>query len=442
MSAEAFSKLSYLSGFGNEFTSEDPRCPDALPKDQNSPQQCAYGLYAEQLSGTAFTVPRRENRRSWLYRIQPSVHHEPFVETKTPESLASRFDSFPPTPNQFRWTPLPMFDEKEHVDFVQGLTTFCGAGDPTVRNGIAIHMFRCNTIMKDKCFYNADGDFLIVPQLGSLNITTEFGRMRVDPLEICVIPQGIRFAVDVENEARGYILEVFGTHFQLPDLGPIGANGLANPRHFKTPTAWFEDRDCRFDVISKYQGHYFVAQQDHSAFDVVAWHGNYVPFKYDLRKFMTINTVSVDHCDPSIFTVLTAPSPRVGVAIADFVIFPPRWGVAERTFRPPYYHRNCMSEYMGLIVGNYEAKAGAFQPGGGSLHSIMTPHGPDAVCFERASTEELKPQRVADGTMAFMFESSFSMVVTDWARENHVDQKYNRDWAPLKKHFRLPNSKQ
>uniref|UniRef100_A0A158PND1 Homogentisate 1,2-dioxygenase n=1 Tax=Anisakis simplex TaxID=6269 RepID=A0A158PND1_ANISI len=329
----------------------------------------------------------------------------------------------------------------------QGLYTYCGGGDVVSRNGLAIHQYSCNSSMKSRCIYNADGDWLIVPQLGRLQLTTEFGLIVVEPLEIVVIPQGIRFSVDVCGPSRGYILEVYGVHFQLPDLGPIGANGLADPRHFETPVAWFEDRDVDvYEICSKYQGKFFVAIQDHSPFDVVAWHGNYVPYKYDLRKFMTINTVSFDHADPSIFTVLTAPTTRPGTALADFVIFPPRWTVAENTFRPPYYHRNCMSEYMGLIDGCYEAKEGGFKPGGGSLHSMMTPHGPDATCFESASASKLQPQRVADDTMvksddlchSFMFESSFNMVVTDWALTNNLDKNYYEDWTPLKKHFKMP----
>jgi len=268
-----------------------------------------------------------------------------------------------------------------------------------------------------------------------LDIKTEFGRLRVEPNEICVIQQGMRFSVAVEGDARGYILEVLGNHFTLPPLGPIGANGLANPRDFLTPTAWYEDLEVEHKIVSKFQGHLFEATQGHSPFDVVAWHGNYTPYKYNLSNFMAINTVTFDHCDPSIFTLLTCQSTRPGVAVADFVIFPPRWGVSERTFRPPYYHRNCMSEFMGLIYGNYEAKEEGFQPGGGSLHSMMTPHGPDAECFEKASAGDLKPQRVADGTMAFMFESSFSMLVSEWANKNSVDDDYYKCWLGLKKHF-------
>ncbi|KJH45329.1 homogentisate 1,2-dioxygenase [Dictyocaulus viviparus] len=324
--------------------------------------KCPHGLYAEQLSGTAFTAPRSVNKRSWLYRIRPSVVHKPFEKVSV-ENCTNDFTGMEPTPNQYRWHPLP-FPEVKGIDFIQGLYTICGGGDVVSRSGVAVHQYSCNSSMYGKAFYNSDGDFLIVPQHGELKITTEFGRVHVGIQEIVVIPQGVRFSIDVNGPTRGYILEVYGTHFQLPDLGPIGANGLANPRDFKTPVAWFEDADIPFEIYNKYQGSFFVAQQDHSPFDVVAWHGNYVPFKYDLRNFNVINTVSFDHCDPSIFTVLTAPSVKMGTAIADFVIFPPRWGVAEDTFRPPYYHRNCMSEYMGLILGCYEAKEGGFRPGG------------------------------------------------------------------------------
>ncbi|XP_049802217.1 homogentisate 1,2-dioxygenase [Schistocerca nitens] len=434
-----FEGLKYLTGFGSEFTSEDPRCPGALPHGQNSPQKCPYGLYAEQLSGSAFTAPREGNKRSWLYRIRPSVIHEPF-QPLAKKHFGNNWNENPPNPNQMRWLPFDLPSDDEQVDFVEGLHTVCGAGDPRTRHGIAIHVYLCNKSMGNKCFYNSDGDFLLVPQQGVLYITTEFGKMTVSPNEICVIQQGMRFNVHVTKPSRGYILEVFDNHFQLPYLGPIGANGLANPRDFLTPVAWFEDRSVeenQYRVISKFQGHLFVAQQGHSPFDVVAWHGNYVPYKYDLSLFMVINAVQFDHCDPSIFTVLTCPSNKPGTAIADFVIFPPRWSVQEHTFRPPYYHRNCMSEFMGLIMGNYEAKEEGFLPGGASLHSMMTPHGPDTQCFEAASNAKLVPCRVADGTQAFMFESSLSLAVTKWGEETcqKLDASYYKCWQTLKKHF-------
>lgn len=430
----------YLSGFGSHFSSEDSRCPNALPEGQNSPQKCAYGLYAEQLSGSAFTAPRTENVRSWLYRVRPSVVHQPFERYDVAPFLRGKWDEQHPNPNQMRWNPFDVPLAGNKVDFVAGLHTVCGAGDTRSRHGLAVHVFLCNSSMENQAMYNSDGDFLIVPQQGSLDITTEFGKMYVQPNEICVIPQGIRFSVAVEGPTRGYVLEVYDGHFKLPDLGPIGANGLANPRDFLTPTAWFEDREVQgFKVVSKYQGALFVATQNHSPFDVVAWHGNYVPYKYDLAKFMVINSVSFDHCDPSIFTVLTCPSNRYGTAIADFVVFPPRWSVQEHTFRPPYYHRNCMSEFMGLIFGRYEAKEGGFLPGGASLHSMMTPHGPDRKCFEGASNADLKPERIADGTQAFMFESSLSMAVTRWGEETcqKLDAKYYECWQALEKKFKI-----
>ncbi|CAB3989743.1 Homogentisate 1,2-dioxygenase [Paramuricea clavata] len=427
----------YMSGFGNEFSSEALK--DALPKGQNNPQKCPYGLYAEQLSGSSFTSPRETNKRSWLYRIRPSAVHEPFKKFEV-DYFTNNWDEYPPDPNQFRWKPFDLPTEDDSVDFVESLKTICGAGDTKVRSGAAIYIYSCNISMKDRCMYNSDGDFLIVPQKGTLKITTEFGKISVKPNEICVIQQGMRFSVDVTKPSRGYVLEVFDGHFQLPNLGPIGANGLANPRDFLTPVACFEDRrpSDGYTVISKFQGALFSAKQSHCPFDVVAWFGNYVPYKYDLANFMVINAVSFDHADPSIFTVLTCPSVKPGVAIADFVIFPPRWGVAEHTFRPPYYHRNCMSEFMGLIFGNYEAKEEGFAPGGASLHSMMTPHGPDKECFEKASNvENLVPERVADGTMAFMFESCLSLAVTKWAAETSekLDKDYYKVWSDIKSHF-------
>ncbi|ALC39301.1 hgo [Drosophila busckii] len=436
------SQYKYLCGFGSHFSSEDERCPNSLPVGQNSPQQCAHGLYAEQLSGSAFTAPRTENVRTWLYRKLPSAVHKPFQALKTAKYLSHNWDEQQPNPNQLRWKPFDVPTTQQQVNFVEGLHTVCGAGDARTRHGLAVHVYLCNSSMDTAAFYNSDGDFLIVPQQGVLDIVTELGRMSVAPNEICVIPQGIRFAVKVEGPSRGYILEVYDGHFCLPDLGPIGANGLANPRDFQTPVAWFDAAEVKnFQVISKFQGSLFAAQQDHSVFDVVAWHGNYVPYKYDLSKFMVINSVSFDHCDPSIFTVLTCPSLRPGTAIADFVIFPPRWSVQEHTFRPPYYHRNCMSEFMGLILGRYEAKEDGFAAGGATLHSIMTPHGPDFKCFEGASKAQLKPERVAEGTQAFMFESSLSLAVTKWGEQTcqKLDAAYYECWQALQNKFKLHN---
>ncbi|OTF69652.1 homogentisate 1,2-dioxygenase-like protein, partial [Euroglyphus maynei] len=345
----SFINLKYKSGFGNEFRSEDPRCPGSLPELQNNPQRCPYKLYSEQLSGSAFTAPRETNKRTWFYRIRPSVLHRPF-RTYERSNIRSDWNDVPQTPNQLRWKPFPMPMSDKNVDFVDGLNTICGGGDSSSRHGMAVHVYMANDSMKNRCFHNSDGDLLLVPQMGTLYIKTEFGKMTVAPNEICVIQQGMKFSVDITEPSRGYILEVFDGHFILPNLGPIGANGLANPRHFLTPVAYYEDDDHikSYELINKYCGKLFTAQMEHSPFDVVAWCGNYVPYKYDLTKFMVINTVSYDHADPSIFTVLTCPSTKPGVAIADFVIFPPRWSVAMNTFRPPYYHRNCMSEFMGL----------------------------------------------------------------------------------------------
>ncbi|ELR15130.1 homogentisate 1,2dioxygenase [Acanthamoeba castellanii str. Neff] len=428
-------KYEYLPGFGNHFCSEAVK--GTLPKGQNTPQQCPKGLYAEQLSGTAFTMPRKRNQRSWLYRIRPSVGHNPFKKLAH-KYMQNNFADLSFDPNQLRWKPFPFPADDEKVDFVMGLRTLAGAGHPSTRTGMGIYIYTANADMLDTAFYNSDGDFLIVPQQGTLDIQTEFGYLEVKSGEIAVIQRGIRFRVALpDGPSRGYIAEVFDGHFEIPDLGPIGANGLANPRDFLTPVAAYEDKDdCEYTIVNKFNGALWTCTQTRSPFDVVAWHGNYAPYKYDLALFNAINTVTFDHIDPSIFTVLTCQTNTPGVAACDFVIFPPRWAVAENTFRPPYYHRNCMSEFMGLIRGMYEAKQEGFLPGGASLHSCMSAHGPDRTTFEKASTEELKPVRIPDTTLAFMFESTYLFSLTEFAEvADNLDQNYYKCWQPLDKHF-------
>jgi homogentisate 1,2-dioxygenase len=425
--------LQYQSGFGNEFATESAQ--GALPRGQNSPQRAPLGLYAEQYSGTAFTVPRALNRRTWCYRIRPSVTHKPFEEIPVRLIRSGPFDEVPTPPNQLRWDPLPI--PESPTDFVDGMVTIGGNGDPATQTGVAIHIYAANRGMGERCFYDADGELLIVPQLGSLLIATELGVLHVAPGEICLLPRGLKFRVELPGDgARGYICENYGAPFRLPDLGPIGANGLANARDFLAPAAAFEDREGDFRVIAKFLGRLWSAQIDHSPLDVVAWHGNLAPYKYDLATFNCINTVSFDHPDPSIYTVLTSPTVAAGTANVDFAIFPPRWLVAEHTFRPPWFHRNAMNEFMGLITGQYDAKAEGFVPGGASLHNCMAGHGPDAETYERASRAPLQPQRL-DGTMAFMFETQLVVRPTRFAMETRILQhEYFECWQGLKRHFR------
>ncbi len=426
-------ELMYQSGFGNEFATEAR--PGALPVGQNSPQRNALGLYTEQVSGSAFTAPRGSNRRTWMYRIRPSVVHEPYQAFGKETLLRSGpFDELPTPPNQMRWNP-PVFPS-EPTDFVEGVVTLGGNGDPANQDGVGVHLYTANTSMQDRYFYNADGEMLILPQEGDLRFYTECGILDVAPGELIIIPRGIKFRVDLLKErARGYICENYGLPFRLPDLGPIGANGLANPRDFLTPVAAFEDREGSFEVVSKFLGRLWSAKFNHSPLDVVAWHGNYAPYKYDLSRFNCINTVSFDHPDPSIFTVLTAPSHLHGIANVDFVIFPPRWLVAEHTFRPPWFHRNMMNEFMGLIYGEYDAKAEGFLPGGASLHNCMSGHGPDAETFTRASAAELKPQHIQE-TLAFMFETRMVVRPTRFALEEKILQhEYYECWQGLKRLF-------
>ncbi|HEX7914250.1 homogentisate 1,2-dioxygenase [Rudaea sp.] len=429
------SALKYQSGFGNEFATE--AVAGALPVGRNSPQRVAHGLYAEQLSGTAFTAPRHANRRSWLYRIRPAAVHKPFAALKSGK-FHNVFDDAPATPNQLRWDPWPL--PSAPTDFVDGLITIAGNGSAAAQAGIGIHVYAANRSMQGRYFYDADGELLIVPQLGRLRLATEFGVIEIDPQEVAVIPRGVRFRVDLlDGEARGYVAENFGAMLRLPDLGPIGSNSLANARDFLTPVAAYEDIDGDFELVAKFQGHPWSAKIDHSPLDVVAWHGNYAPYKYDLRRFNTIGSISYDHPDPSIFTVLTSPSDTPGTANMDFVIFPPRWLVAEDTFRPPWFHRNIASEFMGLIHGAYDAKAGGFVPGGASLHNSMSGHGPDAASFDKASAADTtKPDHIVD-TMAFMFETRAVIRPTKQALESpQLQHDYYQCWQGLKKHFRAP----
>ena len=426
--------LRYQTGFCNDFASE--ALHGALPLAQNSPQKAPYGLYAEQLSGTAFTAPRAHNRRSWLYRIRPGAMHHAFEKIEHSQLSSGPFTAVDTPPNQLRWNPLPLPADEQPTDFIDGIVTFAGNGDPAAQAGIAIHLYVANRSMHDRFFYNADGELLIVPQQGRLLARTEMGLLDVKPGEIVVIPRGVRFRIELpDGAARGYICENYGAAFQLPELGPIGANGLANARDFQAPVAAYEDREGEFQLLAKFGGKLWAARIDHSPLDVVAWHGNYAPYKYDLSLFNTINTVSYDHPDPSIFTVLTSPSDTAGTANVDFVIFPPRWMVAEHTFRPPWFHRNVMSEYMGLIHGAYDAKADGFTPGGGSLHNCMSGHGPDAATFDKASNAALAPHRI-DNTMAFMFESRYLIHPTPYALATpQLQRDYLQCWHGLKKHF-------
>lgn len=431
----------YQSGFGNEFASE--ALPGVLPIGQNSPQKVPYGLYAEQLSGTAFTAPRHQNRRSWLYRIRPAAVHKPFKAL--PEGhFHNRFDEVPATPNQLRWGPFEI--PAQPTDFINGLTTMAGNGSAASQAGIGIHLYAANRSMQKRFFYDADGELLIVPQQGRLRIATELGVLQTSPLEIAVIPRGVRFRVELlDDTARGYVAENFGSPLRLPELGPIGSNSLANARDFLYPVAAYEDVEGECELVAKFQGRLWSAEMDHSPLDVVGWHGNYAPYKYDLTRFNTIGSISYDHPDPSIFTVLTSASDTPGTANMDFVIFPPRWLVAENTFRPPWFHRNIASEFMGLIKGIYDAKEGGknggFVPGGASLHNCMSGHGPDAASYEKAAAiDTSKPQHVTE-TMAFMFETRAVIHPTKQAlgaKELHTE--YHECWQGIKKHFD-PNKK-
>ncbi len=422
--------LKYQSGFGNHFATE--AIPGALPEGRNSPQRPAFGLYAEQLSGTAFTAPRSENHRSWLYRMRPSGDHGPYESYQGASGFAPGTIDKPFAPNRLRWSPQPM--PSDRTDLIDGMTTMMASGDPAGFLGVAVHIYAANADMERRAFMNADGELVFVPQQGRIRLLTELGVLDLEPGWIGLVPRGVRFRAELpDGTARGYVGENHGHLFRLPDLGPIGANGLANPRDFETPTARFEDIGEEFELIHKVRGSLWRTTLDHSPLDVVAWHGNLAPWRYELARFNTIGTVSFDHPDPSIFTVLTSPSEQPGTANCDFVIFPPRWMVAEDTFRPPWFHRNLMSECMGLIAGAYDAKTDGFAPGAMSLHNIMTSHGPDLASWKKASEAELKPHRI-DDTTAFMFESRRAYLPTRQALEaDTLQADYDECWQGFPK---------
>ena len=424
--------LRYQSGFCNDFATE--ALPGALPVGRNSPQVCPYGLYAEQLSGTAFTAPRADNRRSWLYRIRPSAQHEPF-EPLANDRIVSSFDALSVSPNQLRWDPLPL--PQVSADLIEGLVTMAGSGSPRAQTGAATHLYAADRSMKERSFYNADGELLFVPQLGAHRFVTELGVIEAQPQEIVVIPRGVRFRLELpDGPVRGYVCENYGAPFKLPDLGPIGSNGLANSRDFLTPVAAYEDIEGPHEVVAKFMGSLWTARMNHSPMDVVAWHGNFAPYKYNLRRFNAIGSISFDHPDPSIFLVLHSTSDTAGVSNIDFVIFPPRILAMQDTFRPPWFHRNVASEFMGLVHGAYDAKAEGFAPGGASVHNCMTGHGPDSQTFEKGTRDDTTQPHVIRDTMAFMFETRFVWAPTPFALESSLRQhEYHRSWQGLARHF-------
>jgi len=423
--------LNYQSGWGNQYASE--AIEGALPQGRNSPQKVARGLYAELISGSAFTAPRAENRRTWMYRRQPSVVAGSYVPLAQPWLKTGAKEGAAAPPNPLRWHPVAI--PAAPSDFLAGLRTVVVNGDADAQSGMAAHLWLANQPMGRRAFVNADGEMLLVPQQGAIRVVTELGVLDAKPGEIVLVPRGLAFKVDVDGPSRGYVCENYGAPFRLPELGPIGSNGLANPRDFLAPVAAFDDTGGEWEIVKKYGGSLWRTTQKHSPFNVVAWHGNLAPLKYDTANFMAIGSISFDHPDPSIFTVLTSPSDTPGTANCDFVIFPPRWMVAEDTFRPPWYHRNLMSEFMGLVHGQYDAKPEGFKPGGMSLHNCMVPHGPDTEAFEKASNAPLVPHKL-DDTLAFMFESRWRFHPTEFALTGGaLDTSYADCWSGLGDRF-------
>ena len=438
------SEPTYLEGFGN--TAESEALPGALPAHQNSPRKVPYGLYAEQINGTSFTVPRAHNQRAWLYRIMPSVAHSAF-EPLDHAGVNLDYLGEPPTPDLVGWRPVPIPQSGEgsaRVDFVDGLRTVAGNGDPTDERGLAVHVYAANAAMEDRAMYDGDGDLMFLPDTGGIELKTEFGLLHVHPGEVAVVPRGIKFAVaPLDGDApgiRGLVLEIYARHFELPDRGPIGANGLADERHFRTPVAAYEDRQVEgYEIVAKFGGKLWRATQGHSAFDVVAWHGNYAPYKWSFDEFNAIGTISFDHPDPSIFTVLSAKLDEPGENTADLVIFPDRWDVAQHTLRPPYYHRNAATEFNAIVTGPSNDKL-VFTRGGHFMTPPFTAHGIKVEGYERAinmDDETADQPRYLKGSMRWIqFESTLPLRVSPWARDAaHRDPEFRSFADRAKRHF-------
>ncbi|KAA1467122.1 homogentisate 1,2-dioxygenase [Dentipellis sp. KUC8613] len=430
----------YQPGFGNRFASE--AIPGTLPSAQNHPQKNKYDLYAEGMTGTSFVAPRAESKTAWLYRLRPSVAHQGFTPLPDNPDIEHNFSTLNPrvhvSPTQLAWHPFDLPPASTPVDFVGGLKTLCGSGDPTLREGVAYHVYAANASMENSAFCNNDGHMLILPQQGRLDIQTEFGRLMVRPGELVVIQRGMRFKVVLpDGPSRGYISELFGSSYELPELGPLGTHGLANARDFESPVASFDVDQSGWEITYKVAGRLFLCKQEHTPFDVVAWHGNYLPYKYALEKFTNVGSISKDHIDPSIFCVLTAKSKTPHHALTELLIFSPRWDVASGTFRPPYYHRNAATEFMGLIYGEYGGRSDEFQPGSASYETGFCPHGVSYDEFKKATEGELAPGRVHEGTMAFMLESSLMLPLTDFAmkRSGKLHEHEPKMWDDLKAQF-------
>ncbi|KAH9874017.1 hypothetical protein IAQ61_004645 [Plenodomus lingam] len=414
----------YQAGWGNRHQSEV--IPGTLPVAQNNPQEVRFGLYTEGITYSAFAAPRAHNYSTYMYRCRPAAAHNGYVPFESKSNIQNCFLSLNPKvatlPEQAEWRPFPLPKEEEKIDFANGLHTLAGSGDPNIREGLALYVYMINSSMERRAFCNADGDFLICAQLGTLDIVTEMGKIFLQPGEICVIQRGIRFCMNLAPDtkvARGYITEVWGSMWELPDLGPLGGHGLANPRDFLYPVAAIDDNlHVDWQIVNKINGELVAIQQDHSPFDLVAWHGNVVPYKYDLTKFSSQNSTSIDHTDPSIFTVLTAKSRDPLTPLADFLWFGPRWDVATNTFRLPYFHRNSASEFLACLYGQGLGRSDDFQPGGGSFEGGHTPHGGFHEGYQHGMRiHESQPEKILTEQLTIMIESSRLFLWTEWARK-------------------------
>ncbi|RSL87550.1 hypothetical protein CDV31_016235 [Fusarium ambrosium] len=431
-------KYTYLNGLGNLHQSE--AFPDAVPLVNSYPQHAKYGLRSEKVSGTSFTAtPRSQNLWSFLYRARPSYNHGTFelwnqhLETANPSRPKHL------TPNSYVW---PTFNVTKGDWTAQHLLG--GNGSPTDKTGVAIWLFHVNKDMPPQTVFSSqDGEALIVPQTGALDIQTEYGKLLVRQQEIAVIPRGIKYRVTLPEgkEARGYVLELYQGHFRLPELGIIGSIGLANPRDFQVPTASFDgkiesqgdtqvavanDGRGEWTIISRLDTKLWFATQDSTPFDVAGWQGTLYPYKYDVRRFNYIGNLNYDHADPSVFVVLTSQSygKEPGTAVVDFAAVGEHWHPAQHTLRVPWYHRNTASEFVFPIIAEQDPKSrlntsDTFGPWGAWLNANMVTHGSNEQEYaEWQAKDTLTPMKLQDfGVTSAIIETEATLLLTDWAFE-------------------------
>lgn len=428
----------------------------AVPAVNNSPQKPPLGLRTERISGGSFVAPRELSYQTWLYRLRASIAHSDWARLR----VSGADEGYGPpspvrpanvTPNSRLWGGFPAPAAGSH--WANGQQLLGRNGDPQAKEGMALWVFSVTASMPPRqAFASLDGEALVIPQSGALDIQTELGRLVVRQNEIAVIPRNVRYRVCLPEgkPCRGYVCELYQGHFRLPDLGVIGSTGLANVRDFQVPKAFVDATvhshlgttqapgpgaptgvdDGEWSIVARLVGNLWHCTQAHTPFDVVGWHGTCYPFKYDLARFCALGNLVFDEHDPSLFVVLTARhhGAEPTTAVVDFAVIPPRWMAARDTNWLPYFHRNTMQEFFGPIVAlqdgahplNATGETNRFAPFGAGLNGCMSTHGPSERDFQAARARDTTtPAFVGgdEGVTIFLVETERPLLLSDWAME-------------------------